>query len=100
KPMQKLNFGRVAVGRQRARWIRVFNRGGGTLNVTWSSHPSAEFETSYGGTSINAGQSFKFKFFFAPLDRGRVEVPLTFTTNDPQRPSVTITLVGTGYFRR
>lgn len=100
RPGRVLNFGSVPVGKRVGRWIKLQNRGAGTVEVDWAPRPSPEFESSYSGTGVDAGRTFKFKFFFSPSDNGLFEVPLTFITSDPQRPEVTITLRGRGYFRR
>lgn len=99
KPGKVLNFGRVAVGKGKSKWIQIRNAGAGIVNVTWDAHPSQEFEAHYSGVGLDARRTFKWKFSFVPTDKGHFEAPLTFTTDDPQRPEVTITLRGQGYFR-
>ena len=98
-PRQKVNFRKIKVNRRKARWITIRNQGGGNINVSWSGHPSDEFSTQYGGTALSSNTRFKLKFWFQPNDSGRFEVPLVFTTDDPQRPEVTILLTGVGFFR-
>jgi hypothetical protein len=99
-PKSVLNFGRVAVGKDRYMNIKLANRGGGTINASWNAHPSDEFSTRFSGGSVDAGRTKKLECRFRPLDQGLIEVPLTITTDDPLRPEVTITLRGRGYFRR
>lgn len=99
KPGKVLNFGRVAVGQRKTKWLRIRNAGAGMINVTWTPRPSQEFESSYSGVGLDARRTFKWKFAFSPTDKGLFEAPLTFTTDDPQRPEVTILLRGQGYFR-
>jgi hypothetical protein len=95
-----VNFGKVRVGKKKTITYRVGNRGGEALVAIWEDHPSPEFEGNTEGGSFDPGRTFKYQMTFQPTDAGRFEVPLVFTTNDPQRPEVTLTLRGQGYIRR
>jgi len=99
-PARQLNFGKVKVGKRKVRWFTLRNRGGGNINVSWNARPSGEFSTRYGGIAIGPNEKFRFECDFSPPDKGRYEAELVFTTDDPQRPEVTLLLTGTGYFRQ
>jgi hypothetical protein len=94
----RMDFGRVKVGSTRQTYFRVGDNGKGVLDVTIPAL-SAPFtiENNPGTITLTRGQgSPKIFVQFAPTTTGLVQQPLTISSDDPKRPTFTITVLGTG----
>gem|GEM_PF-886240 len=96
-----LAFGEHRVGAPAAtQTLTVQNTGtSGTLSVTQiakSGPEQAAYSFTPATVDVPAGQSRDVTVTFAPLSEGAANATLTLTTNDVDRPTVTVSLSGTG----
>lgn len=71
--------------------------GGQSLNVTGVTSSSGDFLVSpTSATAIAPGTSVPFSVTFTPSAVGNRPATITFTTNDPARPTITVQVCGTG----
>jgi len=79
--------------------LTVQNTGTGTLSITniaKSGTGAAAYSYSPGTLDVPQGQSGSLTVTFSPTVEGLADATLTLTTNDVARPTVTISLTGTG----
>ncbi|HEV8266691.1 MAG TPA: choice-of-anchor D domain-containing protein, partial [Thermoanaerobaculia bacterium] len=92
-----LHFGSVSIGQTRSAALTVRNTGNGTLNVGAPSIDNGRFTISPAGSlSLPQGASQAMTVSFAPTAAGAQSATLTFVSNDPLRPTVTVLLRGDG----
>ncbi len=93
-----LDFGDVALSANAERTLAVLNTGGQPLSVTGLTISNARFSLISPGTSFtiapNAQQNVVLRF--TPTANGAQNGTLTLTSNDPNRPSLTVQLSGFG----
>lgn len=90
--------GSVAVGSTASTAITIANTaaaGGTPLNLSVTT-AGAGFSVSPSAQTVNAGQSRTFVVTFTPASTGAKSGTATFTTNDPNNPTITVCLTGTG----
>jgi FtsP/CotA-like multicopper oxidase with cupredoxin domain len=91
-----LAFGTVAVGSgSTSAPIVISNTGTATLTITGMTSNAADFVPTT-CSSVPAGQTCSFTVTFSPSAGGAQNATLTIASNDPARPSVTISMTGTG----
>lgn len=96
-----LNFGVVFVGDSSALTTQIDNTGTADLTVSGvatSGGTSAEFSISAPATpfTVAAGGSQTVTVTYAPVDPGTDSGALEITSDDPDEPTVSVTLSGTG----
>ena len=91
-----LNFGAVAVGTTDAKTLSITNSGTIALNVTKITSSSPRFPVTPAAMTVPAGQSSTVQISFQPTAATSYSATLSFQTNDPSHPTVTIPMTGTG----
>jgi len=95
-----LDFGSVQVGSNRRRSVTVANIGNAPLDISQVSLGGANvFEFSQSHTlpaSIAAGNNDYIEIEFAPSSSGMKNAFIQINSNDPNNPTQTVQLVGTG----
>lgn len=91
-----LAFGTVTVGSSSTSApVVISNTGTATLNITSMTSNMPDFVPT-ACLSVLAGQTCSFTVTFTPSAGGPQSATLTIASNDPARPSVTISMTGTG----
>jgi HYDIN/CFA65/VesB family protein/beta-propeller repeat-containing protein len=94
-----LDFGNVAIGKQKVLPLRIGNAGPGVLHcavdVSGLGAPFAAISGA-GQFTISSGQVHKVKVRFNPGSRGRFSGILTISSDDPGRLPATVTVTGAG----
>lgn len=95
-----LDFGAVQTGSTSARSLTITNAGNAALTITGhsiSGIDALQFEiTRNSGASIDPGANDYIDLRFRPASSGLKSAILTITSNDPNQPSVQVSLTGTG----
>ena len=93
-----LQLGTVTIGSTRNSTLTISNLGTADLNVSLISLAGTEFAVSGITTpkTIAAGTSATATLAFQPTTAGAASGTLTITSNDPNTPSATVSLSGTG----
>jgi hypothetical protein len=93
-----LGFGSVSIGSKGTANFVVGNSGASDLTVSMITLNGAEFGISGIATpkTISSGQSVPVTVTFTPTAAGAVPGSITLTSNDPNNPSATVSLTGTG----
>ncbi len=93
-----LSFGDAALNTNVDRTLTVFNTGGQPLQVTNVTSSNALFSVVSPGTSfsIPANSQQDLVLRFRPTANGAQTAALTLTSNDPNRPTLPVTLSGFG----
>jgi hypothetical protein len=92
-----LDFGTVASGQMKDLTLTVRNNGSAALmvNSTTSSNPRFTIMSPSTPFNVGAGSSQGITVRFTPTGSGAQTGTLTFASNDPVRPTVTINVSGT-----
>jgi hypothetical protein len=91
-----LAFGTVAVGSgSTSAPVVISNTGTATLTITSMTSSAPDFVPTL-CSSVPAGQTCAFTVTFSPSAGGPQNASLTIASNDPARPSVTVSMTGTG----
>jgi len=92
-----LAFPATALGATSTTTVAVHNVGDGTalLSAPVFSHPAFSLVTESSTLSIAEGESGTLTFSFAPTAAGNYSETVTIASNDPNEPSVTLTLSAT-----
>jgi hypothetical protein len=91
-----LAFGTVAAGSSSTSGpVVISNTGTATLTITGMTSSAGDF-VSTTCSSVPAGQTCSFAVTFSPTAGGAQNATLTIASTDPARPSVTISMTGTG----
>ena len=93
-----MDFGKVRVGRpSNKKGVRINNKGKGILTITGKTIDGIEFAI---GNKINQTIPPKggatIAVIFTPTSTGQKTATLTITSDDPETPTQTVTLKGTG----
>jgi hypothetical protein len=94
-----ISFGDVPVGDAQARSLLIGNRGDAPLSVSDLRLSGDAAFSITGGTPVPMvppGGSHELELTFAPEDAGSASGSVLFSTNDPDQPSVDVTLQGQG----
>lgn len=93
-----LDFGEVALSASSERTLTVFNTGGQPLQVTGITISNARFTLISPGTSftIAANSQQNVVLRFTPTANGAQTGTLMLSSNDPNRPTLTVQLTGFG----
>ncbi|RME91730.1 MAG: choice-of-anchor D domain-containing protein, partial [Verrucomicrobia bacterium] len=90
-----IDFGLTPLGGRRSQSVRVSNLGDATLTLSAIS-TAAPFSDDRATLSIPAGQSRDIVVSFTPTSTAAANGQLTFSSNDPDAPGVSVTLTGQG----
>ena len=92
-----LDFGNVKPGKKVTKTIKITNNGSGELWITLSGLEGTDFSIQGSSTvTIKAKKSYSLKVLFTPGSTGLETATLTITSNDPDTPTIDISLSGTG----
>ncbi len=96
-----LQHGNVEVGAGNEQTLTVSNIGGADLNVTAAAISGADaalwqITAGEAPVTVAAGMSHEIVLRFTPDAEGEKTAALTLTSNDPDEPTVTVPLTGTG----
>ncbi|MFC1544615.1 choice-of-anchor D domain-containing protein [Gemmatimonadota bacterium] len=95
-PVTILGLGSVAVGSDNTATFDIDNVGGAALNVTSITSDNPEFTCNPTTATLPGGDTETITVTFAPLTTGIKSATITILSNDPDEPSVTVSLSGTG----
>jgi hypothetical protein len=91
-----LAFGSVAVGTSKTKTLTISNVGTAALTITDITVAGSQFSRGTLPGTIAAGSSANVNITFSPTSTGSKSATLTIVSNDPDEPSVTVALSGTG----
>ena len=91
-----LEFGSVAIGRSKSRSLWIENSGERNLTIRRVEISDEQFTASDNWFVIKPGDSKYFVVTYTPQRQGAVSETVTFHSNDPDNPQVTIELTGRG----
>jgi hypothetical protein len=94
-----LNVGSTTVATSRNGTITIANTtitGGQTLAISGASSDNPVFTVAPTSSSVSAGQNANFTVTFTPTVLGPAQATITFLTNDPDEPTVTVCVTGNG----
>ena len=91
-----LSFGDVNVGQSKDLTLRVSNVGNAPLTVSQLGSTNARFTLVSGALPGQVGNGITATIRFTPNAAGTQSGTLTLVSNDPVRPSVTVSLSGNG----
>lgn len=92
----KVNLGAVKVGAAKTGHFQIKNLGAGPLHVTVPAGSGAFTAAPVGGSTILPKKSLTVNVTFRPTAKSAASGSLTVSSDDPARPSVTISLSGIG----
>ena len=91
-----LAFGSVTVGTSKTKTLTIHNVGTAALTITDITVAGSQFSRGTLPGTIAAGSSANVNVTFSPTSTGSKSATLTIVSNDPDEPSVTVALSGTG----
>jgi len=92
-----IEFGSAKVGKRVTKTIKITNNGTGDLMITLSGLEETDFSIQGGSNiTIKSKKSYTLKVQFTPQSVGLRTATLEITSNDPDTPTIDITLSGTG----
>ncbi|HET9300326.1 MAG TPA: choice-of-anchor D domain-containing protein, partial [Candidatus Polarisedimenticolaceae bacterium] len=91
-----IDFGEVFVGAVTSRTFSVTNAGTDRLTVSAVGLEHRDFATDRTSFALAVGETRTLTVFFGPIDRGPTSTTLTFTSDDPDEPTVAVALQGSG----
>ena len=92
-----LDFGSIKVGKKVTKTLKITNNGTGDLVITLSGLEETDFSIQgSSGVTIKAKKSYSLKVLFTPKSAGLETANLEMSSNDPDTPTLEITLSGTG----
>lgn len=90
-----LDFGTVQIGATKDMPLTIYNRGTATLLVSSLASNNGQFTAMPSSSTVAFGGSVSVTVRFVPSNAGAYTASLTVTSNDPARPSLSISLRGT-----
>jgi len=92
-----LDFGSVKVGKKVTKTLKIGNNGTGDLMITLSGLEGTDFSIQGSSSvTIKGKKSYTLKVLFTPKSAGSKIATLEITSNDPDTPTIDISLSGTG----
>ena len=92
-----INFGEINVKKKATKTLKITNNGTGDLVITLSGLEGTDFSIQGSSSfTIKAKKSYSLKVLFTPGSTGLETATLTITSNDPDTPTIDVSLSGTG----
>jgi hypothetical protein len=92
-----LDFWGVKVGKKKTKTLKITNNGTGDLWMTLSGLEETDFSIQgSSGVTIKGKKSYSLKVLFMPKSSGLEIATLMMSSNDPDTPTLEISLSGTG----
>jgi hypothetical protein len=92
-----LDFGSVKVGKKVTKTLKITNNGSGDLMITLSGLEETDFGIQGSSSvTIKAKKSYSLKVVFTPTSAGLETATLSIISNDPDTPTLEISMSGTG----
>jgi len=92
-----LDFGSVKVGKKVTKTLKIGNNGTGDLMITLSGLEETDFSIQGSSSvTIKGKKSYSLKVLFTPTSAELKTATLKITSNDPDTPTIDISLSGTG----
>jgi 5-hydroxyisourate hydrolase-like protein (transthyretin family) len=92
-----IEFGSVKVGKKGTKTLKITNNGTGDLVITLSGLEGTDFSIQgRSSVTIKAKKSYSLKVLFTPKSAGLETANLELSSNDPDTPTLEISLSGTG----
>jgi hypothetical protein len=92
-----IEFGSVKVGKKVTKTLKITNNGSGDLVITLSGLEGTDFSIQGSSSvTIKAKKSYSLKVLFTPKSAGLETATLRVSSNDPDTPTLEISLSGTG----
>jgi hypothetical protein len=91
-----LDFGSVKLGKKVTKTLKIGNNGSGDLMITLSGLEETDFSIQGSSSvTIKGKKSYTLKVLFTPKSSGPKAATLGITSNDPDTPTINISLSGT-----
>jgi preprotein translocase subunit YajC len=92
-----LDFGSIKVGKKVTKTLKITNNGTGDLMITLSGLEGTDFSIQGSSSvTIKAKKSYSLKVLFTPTSAELKTATLSIVSNDPDTPTLEISLTGTG----
>ena len=92
-----LDFGSIKVGKKVTKTLKITNNGSGDLVITLSGLEGTDFSIQGSSSvTIKAKKSYSLKVLFTPKSAGLETANLEVSSNDPDTPTLEISLSGIG----
>jgi uncharacterized protein (DUF2141 family) len=92
-----IEFGSAKVGKKATKTLKITNNGTGDLVITLSGLEGTDFSIQGSSSvTIKYKKSYTLKVLFTPKSAGSKTATLKITSNDPDTPTIDISLSGTG----
>jgi hypothetical protein len=92
-----IDFGSIKVGKKATKTLKITNGGSGDLWITLSGLEGTDFSIQGSSSvTIKSKKSYTVKVLFTPKSAGPKTATLKITSNDPDTPTIDISLSGTG----
>jgi len=92
-----LEFGSVKVGKKVTKTLKIMNNGSGDLLITLSGLENTDFKIQGSSSvTIKPKKSYSLKVLFTPTSATPKTATLNITSNDPDTPTIDISLTGAG----
>jgi hypothetical protein len=92
-----LDFGSIKVGKKATKTLKITNNGTGDLVITLSGLEGTDFSIQGSSSAtIKGKKSYTLKILFTPKSAGLKTATLKVESNDPDTPTIDISLSGTG----
>jgi hypothetical protein len=92
-----LDFGSVKVGKKATKTLKITNNGSASLVIALSGLGGTDFVIQGSSSvTIKSKKSYTLKVLFTPKSAGLKTATLKVESNDPDTPTIDISLSGTG----
>jgi ribosomal protein L11 len=92
-----IDFGNIKVGKKVTKTLKIGNNGTGDLMITLSGLEGTDFSLQGSSSvTIKGKKSYSLKVLFTPTSADLKTATLKITSNDPDTPTIDISLSGTG----
>jgi hypothetical protein len=92
-----IEFGSIKVGKKATKTLKIGNNGTGDLSITLSGLEGTDFSIQGSSSvTIKSKKSYSLKVLFTPKSTGLETATLEIGSNDPDTPTLDISLSGTG----
>ncbi|OGG55610.1 MAG: hypothetical protein A3F84_01755 [Candidatus Handelsmanbacteria bacterium RIFCSPLOWO2_12_FULL_64_10] len=95
-----LSFGEVEVGKNKVLFLTITNSGAGPLSIGSVTSDVKGFTVSDTTFTISPNSSREVSITYAPTAEGAQSGKLTINSNDPDRPTLQVSLSGSGFVIR